>query len=212
MSNFKWQYHQNTAQPSSKTELEHKLSRSQIYPIPHPIRDLWNPQTCPLHLLPYLAWARSVDYWSDEWPEQVKRDVVAAAYYNHKHKGTISALERVASIFGLKIKITEWWQANPQGVPGTFGITVLSENAVIGEVEFKELVRLFSETKPVSRHISVLTVGVITRGRLNTSAATLRADTVTIYPYIKPIISMPPAGQVSAAAQRVEIITINPKV
>ena len=197
MSNFKWQYHQNTAQPSSKTELEHKLSRSQIYPIPHPIRDLWNPQTCPLHLLPYLAW---------------KRDVVAAAYYNHKHKGTISALERVASIFGLKIKITEWWQANPQGVPGTFGITVLSENAVIGEVEFKELVRLFSETKPVSRHISGLTVGVITRGRLNTSAATLRADTVTIYPYIKPIISMPPAGQVSAAAQRVEIITINPKV
>lgn len=153
-----------------------------------------------------------MDYWSDEWPEQVKRDVVSAAYYNHKHKGTISALERVASIFGLKIKITEWWQANPQGVPGTFGIAVLSESAVIGEVEFKELVRLFSETKPVSRHISGLTVGVITRGRLNAAAATLRADTVTIYPYIKPIISMPPAGQVSAAAQRVEIITINPKV
>lgn len=211
MSKFKWAYHRDTAQPSSKTELEHALSRSQIYPLPHPVRDLWNPQTCPAHLLPYLAWARSVDYWSDEWPEQVKRDVVAAAFYNHKHKGTIAALEGVAAIFGLEIKITEWWETSPQGVPGTFKIAALSENAVIGESEFKELVRLFSETKPLSRHIGSLAVGAITRGSLKSVAATLRADIITVYPYVAPLIELSPAGRAAAAVQRVEIHTVKPR-
>lgn len=212
MNSYTWDYHADTAQPSSKTELEHHLSRSQIYPIAHPIRNLWNPRTCPSHLLPYLAWAVSVDYWDDKWPEAVKRDVIAASYRIHRQKGTIAALKAAAAPFGLQINVKEWWQKSPMGTPGTFELIAMSENAVIGEEAFRELVRLLGEVKPLSRHIGRLSVGVITRGRLKPAAATIAATTLTVYPYIKPIINMPPAGRTRAAAQRVEIITLNPKV
>ena len=50
---------------------------------PVPLRDLWNPKTA-VHLLPYLAWAFSVDRWDEAWPEDVKRGVVSAAFYIHR--------------------------------------------------------------------------------------------------------------------------------
>ncbi len=61
-----------------------------------PLRTLYNPDTCPVHLLPHLAWAWSVDRWDPEWPESVKRAAIKASFYIHKHKGTIGALRRVS--------------------------------------------------------------------------------------------------------------------
>ncbi|GHK16942.1 hypothetical protein ECZU03_07310 [Escherichia coli] len=33
--------------------------------MPVPLRTLWNWRTCPVKLLPYLAWALSVDRWDE---------------------------------------------------------------------------------------------------------------------------------------------------
>lgn len=65
-----------------------------------PLRQLWNPDNCPLALLPYLAWAWSVDRWDESWPESTKRGVVRAAYFVHRHKGTLGALRRVVEPLG----------------------------------------------------------------------------------------------------------------
>jgi phage tail P2-like protein len=35
------------------------------------IEKLWNVATCPVALLPWLAWALSVDEWKDDWSETV---------------------------------------------------------------------------------------------------------------------------------------------
>ncbi len=75
-----------------------------------PLRDLWNPATCPVSFLPYLAWAFSVDRWDEGWTESVKRQVVKDAFYIHQHKGTTSAVRRVVEPFGFLIRIIEWWQ------------------------------------------------------------------------------------------------------
>ncbi|MBG8794166.1 phage tail protein I [Salmonella enterica subsp. enterica] len=32
---------------------------------------MWNPATCPIRFLPYLAWAFSVDRWDESWTESV---------------------------------------------------------------------------------------------------------------------------------------------
>ena len=56
--------------PGNASELERLAAEAlaQIERVPVPIRDLWNPDTCPVALLPYLAWAFSVDRWSQAWP------------------------------------------------------------------------------------------------------------------------------------------------
>ena len=71
--------------------------------VPVPLRQLWNPWTCRSDLLPYLAWAFSVDRWDEAWPISTKRKAVADAFYLHKYKGTTGAMRRVVEPFGFFI-------------------------------------------------------------------------------------------------------------
>ncbi|STG54071.1 putative tail protein I (gpi) [Escherichia coli] len=82
----------------------------------------WSPDRCPAHLLPYLAWACSVDSWDRNWPEETRRQVIRDAWMIHRHKGTISALRRIVEPLGYLIRVSEWWEFD--GSPGTFTIEI----------------------------------------------------------------------------------------
>jgi hypothetical protein len=85
--------------PLNATVFERALESATagISCIPLPIRDVWNVQTCPSAVLPWLAWAFDVNEWDSTWPDQVQRAVIAASVAVHKIKGTpasiIQALE-----------------------------------------------------------------------------------------------------------------------
>jgi phage tail P2-like protein len=98
--------------------LEATLARTDDLPIE--IGKLWNPDTCPAPLLPFLAWALSVDVWDAAWPEAIQRRVIANSPAVHRAKGTRAAV--VAALDGLMVQagITEWWQPGGSGVAGTF--------------------------------------------------------------------------------------------
>lgn len=64
---------------SSPLEVAAARACAEIEKIPIPLRRLWNPDNCPVNLLPWLAWAYSVDRWDSEWPEETKREVVRAS-------------------------------------------------------------------------------------------------------------------------------------
>lgn len=76
----------NSLLPPGSTPLERRLAQtcSGISDLQVPLRDLWNPATCPVSFLPYLAWAFSVDRWDEGWTESVKRQVVKDAFYIHQ--------------------------------------------------------------------------------------------------------------------------------
>lgn len=60
--------------PPNATELERALELlidARIGDISTPLRDLWSAENCPEALLPWLAWALSVDQWSADWPLNV---------------------------------------------------------------------------------------------------------------------------------------------
>lgn len=76
---------------SSPLEVAAAKACAEIEKTPVSIRELWNPDTCPANLLPWLAWAFSVDRWDEKWPEATKRAVIRDAYFIHCHKGTIGA-------------------------------------------------------------------------------------------------------------------------
>lgn len=58
------------------------------------IRRARDPWTCPEHLLPYLAYQRSVDIWDERWPVEKKRQVIADAPEDHHLKTTLAGIER----------------------------------------------------------------------------------------------------------------------
>lgn len=67
------------------------------------IRRLWNPWTCDIGLLPYLAWALSVDIWEPSWDDDKKRAIVAAAFPDHKIKGTEALIRRYVGYVGASV-------------------------------------------------------------------------------------------------------------
>jgi phage tail P2-like protein len=88
--------------PPNATAQEHALddSMARLGAVQIGIVKLWNPQTCPANLLPWLAWALSVDEWDETWSEQQKRAMVAASYDVHSHKGTPYAIRRALAALG----------------------------------------------------------------------------------------------------------------
>lgn len=70
-----------------------------------------NPDLAPAHILPWLAWALSVDDWSDNWSETIRRNVIKASIEVHRKKGTIGALKKALEAFNYtNIKVQEWFE------------------------------------------------------------------------------------------------------
>lgn len=60
--------------------------------LPMPIRDVWRAQVAPSVVLPWLAWALSVDEWGEDWSDEVQRNSIEASIEIHRHKGTIHSI------------------------------------------------------------------------------------------------------------------------
>ncbi|EJR0216600.1 phage tail protein I [Klebsiella pneumoniae] len=145
-----------------------------------PLRDLWNPWRCPVKFLPYLAWAFSVDRWDDVWTEAEKRQAIANAFWMHQRKGTIAAVRRVIEDMGFSMALAEWWQVNDPA--GTFRLEINVNDVGLSNKYLDELNRLISVTKPVSRHISQLTIATHVTGLIHAGAALYGGDIISIYP------------------------------
>lgn len=171
--------------PTNASELERLAAEAfaQIERTPIPLRELWSPDTCPVELLPILAWSFSVDRWSQAWPVSAKRNAIKAAYFIHAHKGTIGALRRVVEPLGYLIEVREWWEEAPLGVPGTFRLLIGVLDTGITEAMYQELSWLIDDAKPLSRHLVGLAIGLEVRGTPYIAAASTDGEILTVYPY-----------------------------
>lgn len=101
--------------PANATPAERALEQAtaRVGAVPTPLRALWNPDTCPAQLLPWLAWALGVDDWEPGWPEEVQRSVIRASIDVHRHKGTVAAIRTAIHAAGYPdAEIIEGWAAN----------------------------------------------------------------------------------------------------
>ncbi|WP_456026119.1 phage tail protein I [Pseudomonas capeferrum] len=168
--------------PINSTQLERAMEAAFFEKTIVPLRDLYNADTCPVHLLPHLAWAWSVDRWDYRWSEATKRAAIKASYYIHAHKGTIGALRRVVEPLGYLIEIIEWFNTVPEGIPGTFALRVGVLDTGITEEMYQELERLIDDAKPVSRHLTGLAISLETTGGINIFASVSDGDEIDVYP------------------------------
>ncbi|SDB18386.1 phage tail protein, P2 protein I family [Pseudomonas sp. NFACC23-1] len=168
--------------PLNSTQLERAIEAAIDETTEIPLRTLYNPDTCPAHLLYQLAWAWSVDRWDESWPEEVKRSVIRSSFYVHAHKGTIGALRRVVEPFGYLIEVVEWFRTEPKGVPGTFALKIGVSDEGISEETYQELTWLIDDARPVSRHMTGLAISLETRGNLNIGVVLYEGDEIDVYP------------------------------
>lgn len=83
----------DTLLPKNASPLERALSAATgRFSPPAIVPTLWNAATCPAAVLPFLAWALSVDEWDHGWSVEKKRAVIAAAREIHQKKGTPHAI------------------------------------------------------------------------------------------------------------------------
>lgn len=108
--------------PASSTVQERAidLTTARIERVPVTIRDLWSADLCPNNLLPWLAWAVSVDVWDPTWSEYQKRQAIRDSVGLHRRKGTAGALRQ--SLAPYDVQVIEWWQDSPKGIPYTFSL------------------------------------------------------------------------------------------
>ncbi len=161
--------------PVNATVLERALDRMtrRIDAIPVPLRDLWNPDTCPVTLLPWLAFALSIDSWDPAWPEAVKRNLVRQAIDIQRKKGTAASVRQVVAAFGGSIALREWWQMTPPGPPYTFDLvlTLNGEGGAPATATFvNQVIDEVARTKPVRAHFN-FTQGVTAQGGVGVAAA-----------------------------------------
>lgn len=117
--------------PPGSTPLEKALEQvaARLLDVEVAIRDVWSPDDCPLDLLPWLAWGLSLDNWSTDWPENIKRERVRKAIAIARRKGTAESVRSVVASFGGSVAIREWWQSEPRGLPHTFSLILNLDSA-----------------------------------------------------------------------------------
>ncbi|WP_095143474.1 phage tail protein I [Pseudomonas sp. Irchel s3b6] len=168
--------------PLNSTPLELALEAANYEDTLIPLRSLYNADTCPEHLLPYLAWAWSVDRWNNTWSPEAKRSAIRSAYDVHARKGTIGSLRRVVEPLGYLIDVVEWFDTVPEGVPGTFALEVGLNDAGITEELYEELTWLIDDARPVSRHMTHLAISLQTQGVLDIAVCVYEGEEIDVYP------------------------------
>ena len=145
--------------PPNATPLERAIEQAMArnYDLPVGLRDLWNPSTCTIELLPYLAWGLSLDSWSPDWPEAVRRERVRQAISIQRRKGTAASVRAVVGTFGGTVAIREWWEMQPPGPPHTFQLVlnVSGQNGAPADAAFvDDVIAEVRRTKPVRSHFT----------------------------------------------------------
>lgn len=144
--------------PANATDLERNLAdaRSKEPLLENRLSRLINIDAAPDNFQNSLAIQHSVDYWLDEWGSELKRSVLKQSYFRHRIKGTPAAVKKSLEPFGYVPTITEWFDVNPQMIPGTFRLEIDLGGKALSEEVYKEVNRLVNENKPASRHMAGL--------------------------------------------------------
>ena len=164
--------------PMNATKTEQTIERTISRDLELPTKTLWDPQTCPAVLLPWLAWSLSVDQWDTQWPIATQRKVIAESANIHRHKGTVGAVKSALESLGVTVDFLEWFESVDDLVlapiqstaPHTFvfivwahGQAYTSDAIVLGLQTYRLIHNLVDQTKPASAHFDFL-VGAKIKG------------------------------------------------
>lgn len=178
--------------PPNATELERAIATAlgEIQTVPVAIRDIWNPDTCPAEILPWLAWAFSVEDWNESWTDQQKRETIRSAISVQQHKGTIGAVREALASLGIDLRIQEWFNQSPAGDPYTFRVWLESEQTPVTAGGIDQVLTIIERLKSLRSHLDRVLVRTTTRSRVRVATAANLGEQITVNQFdARPIVT-----------------------
>lgn len=173
-----------TLLPPNATKLQKDLEiifAKRMTALGAPNRNVTNPDKCPAHVLPWLAWEMSVDVWNENWAVEIRREVIKASLHVHKRKGTIGALKKALSALNLNLKVEEWFQFS--GDPYTFRVFIEVMSSGFDLLKLDEVMAVIMSSKNARSHLESLRAFLTTKTETPTlGMACVSGEVTTIYP------------------------------
>lgn len=147
-----------------------------------PIDTLWSAERCPLELLPFLAWALSVDHWDSDWPESRKRAVIQASVFVHRHKGTAGAVKAALAALDLGVTISEWFEHG--GERYSFRAKVVASGRSISAKDISDIRTAIETSKNARSHLERLRIYLTVEGKEYVALAAQSARRALVSAYV----------------------------
>ncbi|MNR98998.1 Phage tail protein [compost metagenome] len=166
--------------PPSSTPLERALADTagKVSTVPTPARDLWNPDTCPVELLPWLAWAFSLDDWDVTWTEAQQRAAVKASYSVHRYKGTIGSVKDALQALGLGVQVQEWFNQIPAGDPYTYKLLLEVNQYGVSLAQLETIQAVVENAKNLRSHMTTLDLTVASNATVYIGAVAMSGNEI----------------------------------
>lgn len=158
---------------------------ARIDALPVPLRTVWNPETCPESLLPWLAWALSVDEWNKAWSAAQKRETIKRSFIIHRHKGTVGAVREALAALGMQASLVEWFNMQPEGDPYTFRVLAEVGQVGIGMGDMQRVMDVVNWAKNLRSHNEGVDIAIPTTSGPYLAAVSLLGLDITL-PYQPP--------------------------
>lgn len=174
--------------PFNATPLEQAAEEAlaRVDDVPVPFAGNGHPETCPPELMPWLAWALSVDVFDSRWPVARQRQALAASIDLHRLKGTRGAVIGALEALAFEVELSEWFEHG--GAPYTFRLDVFAQEIFDPagglDLGLTQMIRRAIETmKPAREHYD-LRVGETFRapGAIKTGLRAQRRQYATVTP------------------------------
>ena len=191
---------------ASKEERALSLTTERALNVPVTVRELWNPQTCPVNVLPWLAWSLSLDEWDTNWTEAQKRGAIEASVQVHRRKGTVGALKRALQALGYEVEINE-----DTGEAYTFRVEIEASQRGITNVDLYERAQ---ETallnKNVRSHLAGIDASLRSEGSVYVGGVMISGEQTEVLPKPNGELGSMAVLYVGAAEQTVDTVTVCP--
>jgi phage tail P2-like protein len=177
--------------PANATEQERDISLAiqRHADLPVPVRDVWNPDTCPADLLAWLSWAWSVDVWDPAWSELQKREAIKASLNIHRYKGTIGAVREALTVLFYQPRVQEWFNQVPPGAPYTFRLLMEADQQGITQEAALKLFEVVERTKNLRSHLDAIQVSARTTAGPKLAVCTGVGSAIQVTQYVwSPVI------------------------
>lgn len=175
--------------PYNATDHERALSNTiaRISDVPVLVREVWNPYTAPASVLPWLAWAFSVDDWDTNWTDEQKRNVIKQSVYSQRIKGTIGAVTRQLAALGYTIQILEWWQQIPEGEPYTFEVYITASQYPLTQRDYNKVLEVIDTNKNLRSHMGEVHLLVTSEAKPYTGLVSAVGNDIHLTNYALPV-------------------------
>lgn len=174
--------------PPNATDAERDISGAieRAATMPVPVRESWDADSCPRDMLPWLAWAFSVDEWDSSWTDFQKREVIKRSVSVHQYKGTVGAVREALGALFFSSRIQEWFSQTPSATPYTFKVLLQADQVGIAQAAFNKLFQVIDRTKNLRSHLDVVELSVRASAGPYLAACAAVGSEIVLNNYIRP--------------------------